>query len=520
MLQMRESSTRFLAAVLGIFSGGLLAVVIFMLADPRGMTGRLFNLKDPFGAVPLSILIAFFWGLSICLMRYVRVRAQAKLSHESLLIDSLEVAKQDGLEQLIKDLDEPEIHYSPLLRRLRVVARHWIQSPGLQDADVLLQQQQYGDEENVRAGYSLVRAFIWALPVFGLVGTVAGVAVAIGGFAEFLGGNIEDVAIIKQSLVSVTAGLSYAFLTTLYGLACALVLMLLTTALQGREENLHATVHQRIVDVFLPSLQRIAPEKKIEKPFSDAGLQEQLIAISREVLGFVRDQGTLTLQSFAEERAVLAQNVLQWGKLLRDEAAHGAQNLAQALDAVGIRMSNAHFDFLQKFEATKSQMEQKATSLMHSTVELSEAIVARHEALFPLISAQSEIIERNGEVLRDLKTTSHQTLQLYSSMNDAIATLRTVNFADRAREIIEVIDLQKQEMTSAAAAVDRSAEITKEVLSAQVDLNESIAKLHEIQLDNTLREFRDSLLGLKPVLENLREPFILQAVPIGGRGPA
>lgn len=519
LLQMPESSTRFLAAILGIFSGGLLAVLFFSLANPSGMTGRLFNLKNPFGAVPLAILIAFFWGLFICLMRYLRVRAQTKLSHESLLIDSIEVAEQDGIARLVWELEEPMVQHSALLRRLQIVTRHWLQSPGLQDADVLLQQQQYGDEENVRAGYSLVRAFVWALPVFGLVGTVAGVAVAIGGFAEFLGGNIEDVTVIKQSLVNVTAGLSYAFLTTLYGLTTALVLMLLTTALQGREEKLYATVHQKIVDHFLPALQRIAPEKKRDDVLSIPGLQEQLITISREVLEFVRDQGSLTLQSFSEERSVLAQNVLDWGKLLRDEAIQGAQNIAQALDAVGIRMSNAHFDFLQKFEATKSQIESNATSLLHSTAELSETIVARQETLLRLISAQSAIIERNGEVFSDLKLTSNQTLQLYSSMNEAIGMLKNVNFDDSAREIVEAIDRQKQEITSVASALNRSSEITKEVLSAQADLNESVAKLHDIQLDNTLREFRDSLLGLKPVLENLKEPFILQAVPItNGRG--
>jgi len=65
-----------------------------------------------------------------------------------------------------------------------------------------------------------------------------------------------------------------------------------------------------------------------------------------------------------------------------------------------------------------------------------------------------------------------------------------------------------------SAAVTELLERYHKKFSESLDLSESIVKLHQIQLDNTLRDFRDSLLGLKPVLENLREPFILQAVPL------
>ena len=65
-----------------------------------------------------------------------------------------------------------------------------------------------------------------------------------------------------------------------------------------------------------------------------------------------------------------------------------------------------------------------------------------------------------------------------------------------------------------SAAVTELLERYHKKFSESLDVSESIVKLHQIQLDNTLRDFRDSLLGLKPVLENLRKPFILQAVPL------
>jgi biopolymer transport protein ExbB/TolQ len=514
VLRISESAIKATAAMLGIAIGIGCSVLLFLVADPNGMTGRLFNLKDPFGTVPLSILVAFFWGLSICAMRYLRIRAKTRLSRETLLRDAIEVARLDGPEQLAKDLEIPNITYSPLLRRIKFVASHWTESPGLQDADLLLQQEQYFDEENVRGGYSLVRTFIWALPVLGLLGTVAGVAVAVGGFAEFLSGNIEDVAVIKRSLVNVTAGLSYAFLTTLYGLACALVLMLLTTALQGREERLHTVVHQQLVNSLLPLLQRIAPERKSENPVSLAGFQEQLIRITDEVLKHVREQAKVSLESFAQERSTIQQNIVHWGKLIREEASAGAQNLAHAIDLVGIKMSNANLDFLERLQATKAEIDQQATSVLRSTAELSESVLARQEKLLECVSSQNELIQKNAEVLTVLLKTSGDVVQVNRSLNDSLTKVADLKLDRRADEILKAMDLHRQEIAASMLALTRSSEVTSAVLSAQASLNDSVAKLHDIQLENTLREFRDSLVGLKPALENLREPFILQAVPI------
>ena len=513
-LRIAESTLKVIAAIIGIALGIGCTLLIFLLADPNGMTGRLFNLKDPFGTVPLSIIVAFFWGLSVCAMRDLRIRAKARLSRETLLRDCIELARLGGLAQLAKDLEIPTTIYSPLLRRIQIVASHWIESPGLQEADLLLQQQQYFDEENVRAGYSLVRTFIWALPVLGLLGTVAGVAVAVGGFAEFLSGNIEDVAVIKQSLVNVTAGLSYAFLTTLYGLACALVLMLLTTALQGREERLHTVVHQQLVNTFLPFLQRIAPDRKPESPISVAGLQEQLIRVTDEVLNYVRDQAKISLESFAEERSVIQQNIVQWGRMIREEASAGARNISEAIDRVGMKISNANLDFLNRFQATKAEIDQQAALVLRSTVELSDSILVRQQDFFGSISAQNELIEKNVAVLTALLKTTGDVAQVNDSLNDSLTKLTDLRLDLRANEILKAMDLHRQETAASVLAVTRSSEITSEVLSAQARLSDSVAKLHDIHLDDTLREFRDSLIGLKPALENLREPFILQAVPI------
>jgi hypothetical protein len=73
-------------------------------------------------------------------------------------------------------------------------------------------------------------------------------------------------------------------------------------------------------------------------------------------------------------------------------------------------------------------------------------------------------------------------------------------------------------LDASVLALHENSTMTSNMLAAQASLHDSVNKLHDTGLDQTLREFRDSLTALKPVLENLKEPFILQAVPIKVNG--
>lgn len=514
ILRLSENVIRLTAAVIGVMTGLICAVTIYLLADPSRMTGRLFNLREPSGAVPVFILILFYWGLAICVLRYLSASAAKRLSANSFLVHSIQLVKLGGLDRLATDLDIPTAVYSPLLRRLRALTKHWSTIPGLQDADILLQQQLYSDEENVRAGYSLVRTFIWALPVVGLLGTVAGVAVAIGGFAEFLGGDIEDVAVIKRSLVNVTAGLSYAFLATLYALAGALVLMLIATALQNREEKLYVTIQEKITSLFLPFLQTVAPETKATDITATSALEEQLMAISVSVLDYVHQQGALILQSLADERNALREDVVQWGRLLREEANSGAQNIGQALDRVGMKMSNAQFEFLQKFESIKAEMDQQAASVLEEITTTAQGTTVWREQTLNAISEQQGALRENLALLAELSRVSQESTYVISEIRNTLRDLQDLKLEKRASEIVQMIEWQGKQLEASVSALHETATITSSLLSSQSSLHDSVNQLHDTGFEQTLREFRDSLTALKPVLENLREPFILQAVPI------
>lgn len=518
VLRLSETTVRVVAAIIGVAAGLLSSLAIYMVADPSSMTGRLFNLREPSGAVPASTLVLFCWGLVICVVRYLRTSAAKRLSRDVYLVQSIDLARGTGLDNLAKELDLPATEYSPLLRRLRALTLHWSTTPGLQNADILLQQQLYSDEERLRAGYSLVRTFIWALPVMGLLGTVAGVAVAVGGFAKFLRGDIEDVAVIKLSLVNVTAGLSYAFLTTLYGLAGALILMFLVTALQNREEKLYSTIQERTANVFVPFLQAIAPETKGSGIVELSGLQDHLQVISASVLEYVRKQGAILLQSLVDERHNIHEDINYWSRLLREEATTGAENIGQALDRVGTRMTNAQAEFLQKFESIKTGMDQQAMSTLESISGAAQSVAVSQQQIVSALSEQQRVIEDSTQVLGKLSNVSQDSLKLLAEIMNTVTTFGDLELEKRADQIVHAVESQRKQLEASTLALNQTSALTNTMLTAQGSLQDSVSKLHDIGFEKTLREFRDSLVALKPVLEDLREPFILQAVPIKANG--
>lgn len=286
-----------LGTILGIFSSWL----IYRSAGHDSMLGRVFNPDRLESVIPVTISAFFFWALVTCFQRWRRLRALARTSNPELLSRAIEVLRSArGLEGLAEDLDMPAFQSSPLLRRLHGVVQQWRIKPGVWAADIVLQQYVTSDNEGIHAGYSLVRLFVWALPVLGLIGTVLGISAAVGGFANFLGGDIDDVSTIKTNLVGVTGGLSFAFLITLHGLLTSLVIMLAASYLQTREEKIYSNAQQCVADSFLLVLQELAPEANETNDRANLEIWRQRLRETAEgLLSTVRDLAAEVLNTMA-----------------------------------------------------------------------------------------------------------------------------------------------------------------------------------------------------------------------------
>lgn len=101
--------------------------------------------------------------------------------------------------------------------------------------DQLASQSQL-DANAVESSYTMVRVFIWAIPLLGFIGTVVGISAAVAGFSDSVAAAV-DLDVMKQSIGTVTMGLGVAFDTTLLALVMSIVIMLPTTSLQKAEED-------------------------------------------------------------------------------------------------------------------------------------------------------------------------------------------------------------------------------------------------------------------------------------------
>lgn len=104
------------------------------------------------------------------------------------------------------------------------------------DVDEVLQSMADRDESASSTSFGMLAGFLWAIPVLGFIGTVLGLASAIGNFSALLNDQSEVAGIIS-SLREVTGGLSTAFETTLVALVIALCLQLWITVQKKAEEE-------------------------------------------------------------------------------------------------------------------------------------------------------------------------------------------------------------------------------------------------------------------------------------------
>jgi biopolymer transport protein ExbB/TolQ/DNA-directed RNA polymerase subunit RPC12/RpoP/uncharacterized protein YukE len=100
-----------------------------------------------------------------------------------------------------------------------------------------LQSQSEIDSNAVDSSYTLIKVFIWAIPILGFLGTVIGIGHAVGSFSSAMSAA-NDLSALKDSFNSVTSGLATAFDTTLLALVLSMFIMFPMSSLQKAEQDL------------------------------------------------------------------------------------------------------------------------------------------------------------------------------------------------------------------------------------------------------------------------------------------
>jgi len=191
------------------------------------------------GPTPYFISLLSFWSLSILFVKYFKLRLQKRALLYDVVPNEPEFVLSPGtasevIERIYQTTDSPQ-HFV-LFNRLLIALGNLRNLGRVSDVDDILRSQGEHEQASMDTSYSLLRGFVWAIPVLGFIGTVLGLSQAVGGFGQVLG-SATEITEISASLKSVTAGLATAFETTLAALVAALVIQLIITFLRKQEEE-------------------------------------------------------------------------------------------------------------------------------------------------------------------------------------------------------------------------------------------------------------------------------------------
>ena len=187
-----------------------------------------------------SIVFMTAWSLMIIFIKGSKLSLQRKaLSLAILPVDDpgfvlTHASAEEVLLRLHRSVDDPSRFL--LTRRIYNALANLRNIGRIGDVDDVLSTQAENDEDQADSSYTVLRGFIWAIPILGFIGTVWGLSLAMGSFGSVLeeAGQMEE---LRGALKEVVAGLSVAFETTLQGLVAALVVHLLMTRTRRREER-------------------------------------------------------------------------------------------------------------------------------------------------------------------------------------------------------------------------------------------------------------------------------------------
>lgn len=217
---------------------GLSCAIIFYGALILLGDSRITNIFLQRGITPYFIVFFSFWSFAILFVKSRKLSLQQKALGLMIVpqAHNFELTKdraRDILSRMYGLVDDPKKFV--LLNRIERALANLKNIGLISDVSEVLRAQAQNDEDHMESSYSIIKGFVWGIPVLGFIGTVLGLSQAIGSFGSVLATSIDGDQ-LKFSLQTVTSGLSVAFDTTLIALVAALCIQLMITALKKKEE--------------------------------------------------------------------------------------------------------------------------------------------------------------------------------------------------------------------------------------------------------------------------------------------
>lgn len=231
----------------GLAGAVWIGVLTALLWEERGSghmgAALLLGLDSEFPPYPFTIQnvmwMVFFLGFGELAARYRAGGAEgAQLEQGLLPEDDVVVLRQQELGPFYERIRKSDEEGAYWLQRLLTSVVLQFQSNGSTDqVNAVFNSLVDLFQHEIELRYNLLRYLVWLIPTLGFIGTVVGIALALGEAGAMFAGAADGGAASPETMQDLTRELGVAFYTTLLALMQSAVLMATMHVVQGREEG-------------------------------------------------------------------------------------------------------------------------------------------------------------------------------------------------------------------------------------------------------------------------------------------
>jgi biopolymer transport protein ExbB/TolQ len=257
-------------------------------------------------------------------------------------------------------------------------------SAGLDDQLKYLADQDAG---RAHASYGLVRMFIWAIPILGFLGTVIGIAKAMGNLAP------QD---LENSLHGVMAGLTIAFDTTTLALGLCIVLFFAQFMTDRVENTLLAQVDRRVEEEMTGRFEQV-PDGPDGQLAAIRGMAEVVMGTSERLVERQAELWQKSIDAAQHRWTVSAQTA---GEQLR---ASLTDALAKSLQAHARELAAAEQHAAEQSRRHWERMQHALVENTETVATLQEVVVGKAEVLGRAVDATDHVASLQDSLNHNLQ---------------------------------------------------------------------------------------------------------------------
>jgi biopolymer transport protein ExbB/TolQ len=394
-----------------ILWGALLSLGFYGLFRYAAPNSAFFNKYFASHPVEYVATVMFFVGLAALGIKALEIAAQYRGLARPLLgpipVGGQPVTDCQSLAARLKRLPQRQ-QRGYFVRRLLTALEYVRRTGSAETLDDELKYLADLDAGRAHASYGLVRMFIWAIPILGFLGTVIGIAQAMGNLAP---------QALEDSLPQVMAGLTVAFDTTKLALGLSIVLMFAQFLTDRAENALLTEVDRRVDEELVGRFEHLT-----------SGPDGQLTAVRRMVETLIDSTKKIVQQQAELWQTSLEARERRWATMA--EAA--GEQLQTALAAALEESLTVH----AREVVTAQQRANDANR--HQWQPLQDALIRNTETVAHL---QGTVVEK-AEMLGRALESADQVVTLQHALNNNLRVLAGAkNFEETVMSLAAAIHL-------------------------------------------------------------------------------